>query len=109
MSGSNLKTFTDANFDSEVMGSSIPVVADLWAPWCGPCKMLTPIIDGIAPDYAGRVLIGAMNVDDSPATANKLGIVSIPTILFIKNGQIVDKHVGLMNKDALRKKIDALL
>ena len=109
MSGENLKSFTDNTFASEVIGASLPVIVDLWAPWCGPCRMLTPIINGIAPDYAGKAIIGALNVDENPQTASTYDVNTIPTILFFKNGSVVAKHVGLIAKDALKAKIDAIL
>ncbi len=104
-----VKEFNDSNFDEEVLSSDIPVVVDLWAPWCGPCKMLTPIIEGIAPEYAGKVKIGKVNVDESPETASKYAVNSIPTILFFKGGNVVEKQVGLLAKDPLKGKIDDLI
>jgi thioredoxin 1 len=101
--------FTDDNFESEVIGSPVPVVVDLWAPWCGPCKMQGPIIDDLAKEYQGRVKFGKLNVDDNPATASKYGITSIPTLFFVKNGEIAGTQVGLMAKAPLKTKIDAIL
>lgn len=101
-------TFTDANFHTEVQ-SGKPIVVDFWAEWCGPCRMVTPIIEELANDYAGQVLIGKMNVDENPNTPTEFMVRNIPTILFIKNGQIVDKHVGAASKAVLKDKVDALL
>ncbi len=109
MASEFVKEFTDDNFQSEAISSEVPVVVDLWAPWCGPCKMLTPIIEELAEEYTDKVKVGKLNIDDNPQTATKYGINSIPTILFIKNGEIADKQIGLLPKDPLKVKIDALL
>jgi len=101
-----LKEFTDSNFNEEVIGSSLPVVVDFWAEWCGPCKMLTPIITDIAKEYDGKVVIGKVNVDDNPQIAAKYGINSIPSLLFFKSGQVVEQHTGLLPKAPLKSKID---
>ena len=102
----NLKVFTDSNFADEVLGSTMPVVVDFWAEWCGPCKMLTPIMDDLAKEYDGKVVIGKLNVDDNPQTAAKYSINSIPALLFFKNGTIVEQHTGLLPKAPLKTKID---
>lgn len=109
MAGENLREFTDDNFDTEVLASEIPVVADVWAPWCGPCKMQAPIVEELAETFVGRVRIGKLNVDDNPRTAAKYGINSIPTLLFVKNGSVADQHVGLLAKEALKAKIDQFI
>jgi thioredoxin 1 len=101
----SLKNFTDSSFAAEVLNSKLPVVVDFWAEWCGPCKMLTPIIDEIAKELAGKVVIGKLNVDESPQTAAKYSINSIPSLLFIKGGQIVNQHTGLLAKKPLLDKI----
>jgi thioredoxin 1 len=106
MSSGVLAEFTDDNFKSEVLESSVPVVVDFWAQWCGPCKMLTPIVEELAQTYTGRVKIGKLNIDDSPATASRYSVISIPTLLFIKGGSVIDQHVGLLAKKALQAKID---
>jgi thioredoxin 1 len=109
MSSENLHDFTDGNFQQEVLSSDIPVVVDFWAPWCGPCKMLTPIIEELSNTYAGKVKFGKVNVDDNPQIASKYGIVSIPTMLFVKGGNIIDQQVGLLAKNPLMSKIDRFI
>lgn len=101
-----LKVFTDDNFTNEVVESSVPVVVDFWAEWCGPCKMLTPIMEDLAKDYEGKVIIGKVNIDENPQVASKYNIISIPTLLFFKNGSIVEQHTGLLPKAPLKAKID---
>lgn len=101
--------FTDDNFENEVLASEVPVVVDFWAPWCGPCKMLTPIIEELSGEYGDKVKIGKLNTDENPQTATKYSIVSIPTVLFIKKGEVAEKQVGLLAKEALKTKINALL
>lgn len=100
-----LKEFTDANFSAEALQSPLPVVVDFWAEWCGPCKMLTPIITKIAADLAGTVTIGKLNVDTNPQTASRYSINSIPSLLFIHNGQVIDQHTGLLAEKPLSDKI----
>ena len=109
MSGENMNEFNDENFESEVLSSDTPVVVDVWAPWCGPCKKLTPIIEELAAEYGDTVKIGELNVDDNPQTATKYGVNSIPTVFFVKNGAIAETLVGLMPKEALKAKIDAFI
>ncbi len=100
---------TEANFEEAVMKSDKPVLVDFWAEWCGPCKMIGPIVDEMATEYEGKAVIGKVNVDENQAIAGQFGIRSIPTLLVIKNGEIVDKQVGAVNKDVLSKKLDAHL
>jgi len=97
---------TDTNFQEEVLDKEGLTVIDFWAEWCGPCKMISPIIEDLANDYEGKVLIGKVNVDDNPELSIKYGIRSIPTILFVKDGEIVDKMVGATSKQVLASKVD---
>ncbi len=90
----NLIEFTDDNFENEVLQSSTPVLVDFWAPWCGPCRMLTPIIEELSEEYAGKVKIGKLNTDDNQQTAAGFAVTSIPTVILFKDGEIVDKVVG---------------
>lgn len=99
---------TDANFE-EVINSDQPVLVDFWAEWCGPCKMIGPVVEEIAGDYEGKAVIGKVNVDENPNTSAKFGIRSIPTLLILKGGEIVDKQVGAVPKAVLTEKIDAQL
>ena len=109
MAGPNTLTLTDATFDQDVLKSDVPVLVDFWAEWCGPCKTIGPAIDAIATDYAGRVKVGKLNVDDNRPTAERYQIRSIPTLLVFKNGQIVEHIVGAVGKTQLQKAIDAHL
>jgi len=94
-------TITVDNFEEEVLKSDIPVLVDFWAVWCGPCKMLAPALEEIAKEYDGKVKVGKINVDEQIALAQKFGIASIPTVLVFKDGQVVNKSIGLVPKDAL--------
>ena len=91
----------DADFESVVVNSDIPVLLDFWAPWCGPCKMIAPVLDELAPEFAGKVKIVKMNVDDNQVTPAQFGVRSIPTLLLIKNGQVVATQVGALPKTQL--------
>jgi thioredoxin 1 len=101
--------FTDANFDELVIKSDKPVLVDFWAEWCGPCRMVAPIVNELATEYEGKAIVGKVDVDSNPEIASKFGIRNIPTILFFKNGEIADKQVGAVPKNVLAAKIDALL
>lgn len=105
MSGNDVLEITDANFQTEVLDSDTPVIVDFWAAWCGPCRMVGPIVEEIAGEYAGRVKVGKLNVDDNKETASKYGIMSIPTILLFENGNIAKQVVGAMPKSALLKEL----
>jgi thioredoxin 1 len=101
--------FTDDNFATEVEQSDIPVLVDFYADWCGPCKQLAPIVEELATEYEGRIKIGKVDVDNANATAQKFQVLSIPTLVFMKNGEMVDKATGFMSKEALKEKLDAML
>ena len=100
---------TDQNFEEEVIKSNLPVMMDLWAPWCRPCLMVAPVVDKLAENYNGRFKFCRMNVDKNPRTATKYRIMSIPTLLFIKDGQVVDTVIGAVPERTLQPKIEALL
>lgn len=99
----------DTNFDAEVMQSEHPVLVDFSAAWCGPCKKLEPIVDEIAGDYDGRVKVVKVDVDSSPATAARFGVMSVPTLLLVSGGAVKDQMVGLMSKQALSDRLDKVL
>ena len=101
--------FTDANFKEKAIENSGVSVVDFWAEWCGPCRMITPIIEELATEYHGKATIGKVNVDHNPEVSMKYGVRSIPTILILKNGEVVDKHVGTTTKAALAAKIEAAM
>ena len=105
----NVLEFTDANFQSEVLQSDQPVLVDFWAPWCGPCKMLAPTIDEIANDFAGRARVGKMNTDTSQNVAVQYRVEGIPTVILFKNGQPIDRSVGLAPKSKLAGMLDKAL
>jgi thioredoxin 1 len=102
----NMVTLTDATFSSEVINSATPVVVDFWAEWCGPCKMLTPVLDELAGEYAGKVKVGKLNIDEHQQLAINYGINSIPTLLFFKGGKVVEQVVGLKSKRDLKVSFD---
>jgi thioredoxin 1 len=99
----------DKNFDSEVMQSDRPVLVDFSAAWCGPCKKLEPIVDEIAGDYDGRIKVVKVDVDSSPATAARFGVMSVPTLLIVSDGTVKDQMIGLMSKQALSDRVDKVL
>lgn len=100
---------TDSNFSDVVMNSDKPVVVDFWAAWCGPCRMVGPLIEEMHGEYDGKAIIGKVDVDQNPGVSAQFGVRSIPTILFIKGGQVVDKVVGAVPKGTLTQKLEALL
>jgi thioredoxin 1 len=105
MASDKVLTFTDANFDRDVIQSDRPVLVDFWATWCAPCKAIAPLIDAVADEYAGKVKVGKVNVDDNPATPGKFGVRGIPTLILFKNGAVIDQVVGAVPKSQL----DALI
>ncbi|HSH20274.1 MAG TPA: thioredoxin [Draconibacterium sp.] len=100
---------TDANFEELVVKSDKPVMIDFWAVWCGPCRMIAPIVEEMSGEYKDRAVIGKVDVDSNPNVAMKYGIRNIPTVLFVKGGEVVDKQVGAAPKQAFTAKLDALL
>lgn len=102
-------TFTDGNFDAEALKSNLPVVVDFWAEWCGPCRMIGPIIEELADTFDGKAKVGKLNVDENPQIAMKYGVRSIPTVLFIKNGEVADKVIGAVSKTVFVEKLNALV
>jgi thioredoxin 1 len=100
---------TDANFEEVVLNSKLPVLVDFWAEWCGPCRMVGPIVDELHTEYEGKAIIGKVNVDENPGVSGSFGVRNIPTILFIKNGEVADKSVGAVPKAQLAAKLEALL
>ena len=101
--------FTDAAFAETVLQSPIPVVVDFWAPWCGPCRMVAPILEEIAKEYDGQLIVAKVNTDDNPEWAIRYGVQGIPTLLYVVNGKVVDRQVGAAPKPLIQKKIDAML
>ncbi len=107
MAAANILSVTNANFEQEVLKSSVPVLVDFWAEWCGPCKMVAPILDELATEYAGKVKIAKVNVDEAQELAGQYGIRAIPTLLLFKNGQVTEQIVGLRSKSEFKSKLDA--
>ncbi|OGG23986.1 thioredoxin [Candidatus Gottesmanbacteria bacterium RIFCSPLOWO2_01_FULL_43_11b] len=102
-------TVTDANFDSEVMKSGLPTLVDFWAVWCGPCRMQDPIVSEIAKEMEGKVKIGKLNVDENPMTAQKFGVMSIPTLMIFKNGTVVKQFIGVQSKETIKSELNKLI
>ena len=100
--------FGDENFNSEVLQASLPVMVDFYADWCGPCKMMAPVVDQISEEYEGKVKVGKINVDEQPETAGRYGVMSIPTIIIFKGGEIQEKTVGVQSKKNLTAILDQL-
>ena len=106
---SSEKTFTDAAFEADVLKSNLPVLVDFWAEWCGPCRMLGPIVEKIAVANQSKLLVGKMNVDENPETPQKYGIQGIPTILLFKKGELVNQMVGFQSQENIQRAVDELL
>ena len=103
------KEFTTENFDTEVLKSDKPVLVDFWAEWCGPCRMIAPLLDELHDEFKDKAIVGKVNVDSESDISAKYGITSIPTLLFFKNGEIVDKHMGTASKTQLEEKLNSLI
>src|SRR3989338_1845929 len=101
--------FSEANFEQEVLKSGLPVLVDLWAAWCGPCRVLAPVVEELAGTYQGKVKVGKLNVDDHPAVAARFRIMNIPTLLLLKGGQEADRIVGVVPKEELTRRIERAL
>ena len=102
-------TFTDGNFDAEALKSEVPVIVDFWAAWCGPCRMIAPIIEELAGEYEGKVKVGKLDVDENQQTAIKYGVRSIPTVLFFKDGKVAETIIGAVPKSMFAEKITNLI
>ena len=100
---------TDNNFKKEVLESQLPVLVDFWASWCGPCKMITPIIEELAKEYHGKIKVAKLNVEESPKVATQYAIMSVPTLIFFKNGKVMEQAAGVLNKSEIKHKIEAHL
>jgi thioredoxin 1 len=109
MASANIKHVSDSNFEGEVLKSATPVLVDFWAPWCGPCKAIAPVLDELADDYAGKLKVVKMNVDENPDTPARYGVRGIPNLLIIKGGQVKDQIVGAVPKGHLVRAVDQAL
>jgi thioredoxin 1 len=106
MAGEHLVNFTDTSFDQDVLNSDVPVLVDFWAEWCGPCRLMAPTVDAIAKDYAGKLKVGKLNVDENGGTAMRYNIRGIPTLLLFKDGQVVGQRVGAVGKADVQKMLE---
>ena len=102
----NVQEFTDTNFEQEVLTSDHPVLVDFWAPWCGPCRMIAPMVEELAKENTGSFKIGKINIDDNPNVAQNYGVSAIPTLMIFKNGEVVERFVGVRPKNQLQSAID---
>jgi thioredoxin 1 len=106
MAGKNVIELTDANFEAEVLKSSVPVLVDFTATWCGPCRVLAPIVEGLADEFAGKYKVGKLDIDDAPGVTQKYGVRGVPTVMVFKGGEKKAQHVGVTNKDTLVKMLE---
>ena len=106
MASDNVITFTDGNFESDVLKASTPVLVDFWAEWCGPCRAMGPAVDALAGDYVGKVAVGKLNVDENPTVTMRYMVRGIPTVMLFKGGEMVDQIVGLVDKASLKQLVD---
>jgi thioredoxin 1 len=109
VAGNHLLELTDANFSETLEKTEVPIMVDFWAPWCGPCRLIAPIVEELAHDYEGKIQVGKVNIDDNPGVASQFNIRAIPTVLFFKGGQVVDVVRAAVPKDHLKQKIEAVL
>lgn len=109
MASGNINEFSDDNFDSEVIGSDIPVLVDFWAPWCGPCRIIAPVVEEISDSYEGKLKVGKLNVDDNPQTSMKFGIRSIPTLLVFKGGSVAEQIIGAVPKTEIERVVTKVM
>ena len=106
MASDKVLEFSDANFDDEVIKSDIPVLVDFWAPWCGPCRIIAPVVEEISESHEGKIKVGKLNVDDNQQTSMKFGIRSIPTLLVFKNGEILEQIIGAVPKTEIERVVN---
>ena len=106
---SNEIILTDTNFKNEVLDSKIPVLVDFWAPWCGPCRMVSPIVEELSKEYEGKIKVGKLSTEEQPSVAGDYGVISIPTLIIFKDGKPVDQIIGAVPKESIKKKLDAIL
>ena len=109
MAGDNVHTFTDSNFDKEVLESDLPVLVDFWAPWCGPCRMVGPLVEELAGEYEGKIKVGKLNTDENGNVPQNFSIRGIPTIMMFKDGKLVDQLVGAAPKNTLKSFVDKVI
>ena len=107
--GEHVLTVTDKNFDAEVSKSAVPVLVDFWAEWCGPCRLMSPILDEVAPAYQGKLKIGKLNVDENQESPSKFGVMNIPTMIIFKSGKEAERIIGALSKLELQKKLDRVI
>ena len=106
MASENIMTLTSSNFDEETKRAESPILVDFWAEWCGPCRMVAPVLEQLAADYKGKARVGKVNVDEHSAIASRYGVQSIPTLLLFKQGKVVEQYIGATSRDVLSKLID---